>query len=280
MASSTIPAAISKAYRWRAAFISRGRAPSTSAPPRAAMRAAGGVGVDPITENSQAQNCQHSSQQRPAGRQPRLQHPADGGAHQSAGQQNAEPGISKNQFAGSQQQSLRGKVHGHIGGLHGDVDAFEMGPHRWRGVGQSAVKEGIGRKQKAEVVRNKGQRNGKERKNGETQKQRGKADEGNGQSLSFSPAARRRAPCGGRSRNPDAGRQNEPAMAIRVSPPSSNRSIALMLCCGWRMCPQILWLKRRGQGQRAFEATTSQVRQQRISHLGNNSRLRDNHVNA
>ena len=58
-----------------------------------------------------------------------------------------------------------------------------MGPHRRRGVGQSSVKEGISRKQKAEVVRNKGQRNGIEGKDGEPQQERGKADDGDGQSL-------------------------------------------------------------------------------------------------
>ena len=92
-------------------------------------------------------------------------------------------GFPKSSFAGSQQQSLRGKVHGHIGGLHGDVDAFEMGPHGWGGVGQSAVKKGVRRQQETEVVGNKGQRDGIKGKDGEPQYQRGKANNGDSQSL-------------------------------------------------------------------------------------------------
>ena len=45
------------------------------------------------------------------------------------------------------------------------------------------MEEGVRRQQEAEIVRNKGQRNGREGKNGEPQQERGKAGGRDGQSL-------------------------------------------------------------------------------------------------
>ena len=121
-------------------------------------------------------NRNDASQQSPGGRQPRLQHPADGGAHERGGDQDAEPGVAEQHLAGSEHQPLGGKVHGHIGGLHGDVDGFKMSPHRRGGVGQSAQGEGVCREQEAEIVGDKWQRNGADGENGETQQERGHAN--------------------------------------------------------------------------------------------------------
>ena len=119
------------------------------------QRTRGVVCVGPITENTQAQNRQEPSQQRPVRRQPCLQHPADGRAHQRAHYQQAHPRMPEDDLARGKNQSLPGKVHRLIGRLHGDVDAFEVRPHRGGWVRQPAVDKGVAGEQKAEIVGNK-----------------------------------------------------------------------------------------------------------------------------
>ena len=75
--------------------------------------------------------------------------------------------MAKEKFSGCQYKALRGKVHGRIGGLHGDVDAFKMDPHGRGGIGEAAVEEGVGGEKEAEVVWDKRQGNGAERKDSE-----------------------------------------------------------------------------------------------------------------
>ncbi len=87
-------------------------------------RGAAGVGVDPIAEEADAQDGQHTAQQRPSWRQPRLQHPAERRTRESSGDQDSSPGMTEEHLAGSHDQTRAREVHGHIGGLHGDVDAF------------------------------------------------------------------------------------------------------------------------------------------------------------
>jgi len=115
-----------------------------------------GVGVDPIAEEAETQHGEDSAEQRPTGRQPCLQHPADGSAHEGAAEEHGKPWISEEDFSRGQKQALTGKIHGHVGGLHGDVEALEVSPHGWRGVCQAAMRESIGREQETEIVWHKG----------------------------------------------------------------------------------------------------------------------------
>jgi hypothetical protein len=108
-----------------------------------------------------------------------LQHPADGGTHQRAGNQNTKPRVSQEDLACSEEQSLPWEVHRHIGGLHGDVDGLEMGPHLRRWVGQATKRESVRRKQKAEIIRDKGQWNGEKRKKSKAQEGHSEANGGN-----------------------------------------------------------------------------------------------------
>ena len=99
------------------------------------------------------------AQQRPVRRQPCLQHPAERRAHERAHDQQAHPRMPEDERAGGKKQSLPREVHRLIGRLHGDVDAFEMRPHRGGWIGQPAVDKGVAGEQKAEIVGNKRQRN-------------------------------------------------------------------------------------------------------------------------
>jgi hypothetical protein len=85
-------------------------------------------------------------------------------------------GLSEEHLSRGEDEALRGKVHGHVGGLHGDVDAFKVGPHGGGGVGETEVREGVRGEQKAEVVGNERERNGKGGKNGKAEKKSGQAD--------------------------------------------------------------------------------------------------------
>ena len=80
-------------------------------------------------------------------------------------------GLAEENFAGAgvANQSQRGKVHGLVGRLHVDVDAFEMGPHCGSRIGQSAGGERIGGKEVAEVVWSKRKWNRKGGKNSEAE---------------------------------------------------------------------------------------------------------------
>ena len=55
-------------------------------------------------------------------------------------------------FAGRQHQSLRRRVHRHVGRLLDDVEALEVHPHgMWR-IGHAPVREGVGGKQITEFI--------------------------------------------------------------------------------------------------------------------------------
>ncbi len=123
---------------------------------------------------------QHAAQKSPGGRKPRLQHPANRCAHQCAHDQDAKPWIAEQQLPCRHRETLRGKVHRHVGRQHVDVDGLEMDPHRRGRIGQAAVGEGIGCEQKAEVIRDEWKRNGAPGENGQAKSQTGKADHKHG----------------------------------------------------------------------------------------------------
>src|SRR5690348_7446836 len=83
------------------------------------------ITVRPITESSEAQCRQESTEQRPAGRQPALQHPANGGAHQPHTKPDAPKWISGNHLSRSQNQSLRGLGIALISGLHENAESLK-----------------------------------------------------------------------------------------------------------------------------------------------------------
>src|SRR5438067_12412574 len=60
--------------------------------------------------------------------------------------------MSADEPAGGQSQSLGGRIHRHIGWQLVDVEALEVLPHRMRGVGETAVREGIPGQEIAELV--------------------------------------------------------------------------------------------------------------------------------
>ncbi len=55
-------------------------------------------------------------------------------------------------LSGREYQSLRRRVHRHVGGLLNLVQSFEVLPHRVRGVGQASVGEGVGGEQVTEFI--------------------------------------------------------------------------------------------------------------------------------
>src|SRR5271170_1199401 len=128
-----------------------------------------GICIDPVAEEADSHDGYHASEQSPCRRQPCLQHPADGSAHQRHRAQNPKPWMPEQHLARCQNKALRGKVHRHVRGLHGDLEALEMLPHNWRGVSQSSRCEGISGEQEAEIILDKWQRNGAERKDSKTQ---------------------------------------------------------------------------------------------------------------
>jgi len=150
-----------------------------------------GVGVYPVAEETETQHGENSAEQRPAGREPGLQHPADGCAHERTAEEDGEPRISEEGFPHSEEQPLPGEIHRHVRGLQGDVEAFEMGPHSRGGVSQAAMGEGVGREQEAEVVWNEGQRNGNDGKNSQAQEECGDANRGNRKMLPAGQTAKR-----------------------------------------------------------------------------------------
>ena len=127
------------------------------------------IGIGPVTERAQAQHGNGAAQQRPTRRQPCLQHPTQGRAHQRAHDQQPDPGISQNYLAGRKQQSLPRKIHRLIRRLHGDVDAFKVRPHRGCRIREAPVRKGVASQEKTEVVGNERQWHRKERQNRQAQ---------------------------------------------------------------------------------------------------------------
>ena len=85
-------------------------------------------------------------------RDPALEHPADGRAHQSGAQQDSDPGLTEELFSKCQNQALHGLVFRRVGGLLQDVKRLEMLPERMRRVCQAAVRERVAGQQIAEFV--------------------------------------------------------------------------------------------------------------------------------
>jgi hypothetical protein len=68
-------------------------------------------------------------------------------------------------------------------GIHGDVDALEVDPHRWRRVCKPPVREGVRSEQETEIVGGKGQWESAERENSEPKQKSRQADRRDCQSL-------------------------------------------------------------------------------------------------
>src|SRR6185369_14495727 len=115
--------------------------------------------VDPIAEESEMDYSQHPAKESPGRWQPCLKHPTKCGAHQRTHHHNPKPRVLEEQLPRRHGQSLRRKVHGHISGLHVDVDGFEMFPHIGSGIGKSSVRESISCKKEAEIIRDKREKN-------------------------------------------------------------------------------------------------------------------------
>jgi len=148
--------------------------------------------MDPIGEERDAEDRNHAAEQCPCGWKPGLEHPAEGGAHEGVDDEESIPGITlgiaEEDFAGSEDEALRGEIHRHVGGLHGDLDAFKVRPHGWGGVGEAAMGEGVCSEQEAEVVLHEGQGDGADGQDGEAEEQGGGADGCDGEMASTGEA--------------------------------------------------------------------------------------------
>ena len=96
--------------------------------------------------------------------------------------------MAEENFAGGKDQPLRGKVHRHVSGLEGDLDAFKMRPQGGGRVGEPAEGEGVGGEEKAEIVLHEGEGNGADGKNGETQHEGRDADGEDGEAFALGDA--------------------------------------------------------------------------------------------
>src|SRR5207247_7872377 len=99
------------------------------------------VAVRPITEKTEPDDSQESSQHRPFPRNPALQHPADGGAHETHAEPDSEKRMTENPLAECQQQPLGRIVHRCVCGFLVDVKSFEMHPHRMSWIRQTSMGE-------------------------------------------------------------------------------------------------------------------------------------------
>ena len=110
------------------------------------------IAVHPVPEKPQAQDHQQTAEQRPTRRQPALQHPADGRAHQGGAEVHPRPGVAREADARSQNQSLRRLVHRHVGGLLERMNAFQVLPHGMRRIRQPPRRERVGREEIDELI--------------------------------------------------------------------------------------------------------------------------------
>ena len=151
------------------------------------QRAAGGryratpIAVHPIAEDAQPEERQHGPKERPSGGKPALKHPADSGAHGAPAETDPKPGIPEQHGAGSQDQTLRGRVHGHVGRLKLFMEGLEVDPHGWGGVGQAVGSEGFPGEQEAEFIVDGRLRDGRNRQDSQADQRSGDADQENGQ---------------------------------------------------------------------------------------------------
>src|SRR5208337_3301466 len=101
------------------------------------------VAVGPVAEGPQANHGQESAQQRPSGRQPTLQHPADGRAHEAHAQPHTPIGMPYEHLTQRYDQALSGKKLRGVAGLPEDMETLEMDPQGVSGIGQSSVRESV-----------------------------------------------------------------------------------------------------------------------------------------
>src|SRR5207302_9147396 len=91
---------------------------------------------------------------RPAARQPRLEHPANRAAHDADAQEHAPPRMAEQYLPGREEQALRRRVFRHVAGLGEYVETFKERPQRMRRIRHAAVREGIAREKITEFVVN------------------------------------------------------------------------------------------------------------------------------
>ena len=139
------------------------------------------IGIHPIAQDADAQGEQKRPEQRPFGRDPALQHPADGGARQSGGEQDSDPWLVEELLAERQRQPLQRLIFGGVGGLLQFLEGFEMLPEGMRRIGQPAVRVGVAREKIAELVMNDGFRDRQPGKQGNAENQRQQAIEAQAQ---------------------------------------------------------------------------------------------------
>src|SRR5438105_4879932 len=93
------------------------------------------------------QTRQDTAEQRPFRRQPGVQHPCQGGAHDSNAEPNRPPGMSKYDLAQCHEGALTGWINGHIRGAHQFMKRLEMDPHRWRWISEPSHRKCIRREE-------------------------------------------------------------------------------------------------------------------------------------
>ena len=124
------------------------------------------VAVHPIAGNAEFEGGEGSTEERPARGHPRAQHPGDGGTHCCGTEQHADPRCPE-EFTDGEDQALRRRIDGRIGGQPVDVEGIEAGPHGVGGIGETSVSEGVAHQQVAVFVVNAGNWYRKQGKNGD-----------------------------------------------------------------------------------------------------------------
>src|SRR5258708_34842602 len=101
------------------------------------------IALNPVAECPNPGDREESSQERPTGWEPGLQHPADGRAHNRNTDPDSEPGAPKERFPGGERQPLRWWITRHVSRLLDNVETLEMLPLAACGVREAALGEGI-----------------------------------------------------------------------------------------------------------------------------------------
>ena len=151
------------------------------------------VSIHPVVLETELQTAQHAAEQRPAGRQPGLEHPCQCRAHQADAEPHRPPFMPEQHLSNSEHKALARRIHRHVGRLHQHMKHLEVLPHRRRGIGQPSLGESIGREQITEFVvyrRNRNGLDGQQQKPAQERDRRCQSD---------------RQPACGRDPGPDAG---------------------------------------------------------------------------
>src|SRR5580704_13113669 len=127
------------------------------------------IAIHPVTKNSEPQDHEHPTEQRPTGWKPPLKHPNDARAHGGCAEKHTNPRMAE-KLTDRQNGTLGGRVLGHIRRMLVDVERVEVDPH-WMGrIRKPAMSERIRSQQITELIPNVRDRYRKDRQQSDSQK--------------------------------------------------------------------------------------------------------------